>query len=302
MTDGNETGTGIEVSVVIPLYGDHRGRVSIGTVAEAWLAQDVPCEVVLATAGDLNLDGTGGARIVTADPELTAPGLLRNRGVAAARGRMLYLSDSDVAPLGRGYLRRCLELAGEGAFAQPWMHRLPGPLSGPVVDLVPAPAPRPYCFVTPGPDGTLRPYPGEVITAKRMQHCGIVTEVPIMFPPPDLNPAAADKRDWRAPFHWGAMLLDRRVFEEVGGYCRRYFGWGCEDDDLYVKVASQVLVRMAWATDAEGISCLHFEHPYPYAGTPERESNSALYTRRLATGVEAMIAQDVADARAAAHV
>lgn len=292
-----------EVSVVIPLYGEHRGRVSIGKVAEAWLAQDVLCEVVLATAGDVAPDDTGGARVVRADPALRAPGLLRNAGAAAARGSVLYLSDSDVAPLGRDYLRRALAGAGGGAWAQPWMHRLAGPPARQAVDLTPRQAPGPYCFVTAEADGTLRPCPGEVITYQRMRHCGTVTDVPTTYPPPDLEREPTDRRTWRAPFHWGAILLERRVFEEVGGYCRRYYGWGCEDDDLYVKVASRVPVTLAWSdAGVTGVSCLHFEHPYPYTGTPERESNSALFERRTAAGAEAMIEQDLADAREAARV
>jgi hypothetical protein len=284
-----------DVTVVIPLYGEHRSRVSVATVAAAWFAQDVSCEVVLVTAGDIALGDIGGARVLRADRSLRAPGLLRNVGVAAARGRLLYLSDADVAPLGRNYLSRALTAAGGGGWAQPWMHRLVGPVPEAVVDLTPALAPVRYCFVIPGDDGILRPYPGEVIVWKRMQHCGFVTEVPTMHPPPELVSEPTDKRVWRAPFHWGGMLLTRRLFDEVGGYCRRYFGWGCEDDDLYLKVAFRATVGLSW-TVGTSPCCLHFEHPYPYSGTPERKANSALYTQRLALGPAEMINQDLAEA------
>jgi hypothetical protein len=40
-----------EVSVIIPLYGPHRGRSVLPTVACAWLMQDVSCEVIVATPG-----------------------------------------------------------------------------------------------------------------------------------------------------------------------------------------------------------------------------------------------------------
>ncbi|WP_424888908.1 galactosyltransferase-related protein [Streptomyces sp. XH2] len=298
-----------DVSVIIPLYGEHRGRTSIPAVTAAWLAQDVPCEVVIATAGDLPLGDTGGARLVRVAPALRAPGLLRNAGAEVARGRMLYLSDADVAPLGRDYLTRALATARRrgGAWAQPWMYRLDGAAEhaghSAVVDLRPAPSRggRPYCTVTARPGGVLRPLPGEVIVRRSMLHCGMVTDVAVMYPPPAPSPDSADRRDWRAPFHWGAMLLERRLFDAVGGYCRRYHGWGGEDDDLFVKVASRAPVTMAWADAGTDISCLHFEHPYPYSGTPEREANGDLYARRTAEGPEAMIEQDLADARAAAR-
>ncbi|WP_144440675.1 galactosyltransferase-related protein [Streptomyces roseifaciens] len=277
--------------------------MSISAVVAAWLAQDVPCEVIVATAGEQALGDAGGARLLRASPGLRAPGLLRNAAAAVAAGRMLYLSDADVAPLGRDYLSRALAAARarDGAWAQPWMYRIDRPADGTgVVDLRPGPAVggRPYCTATVDSGGTLRPCPGEVITRRRMLHCGAVTtEVPVMYPPPGTSPDPADRRDWRAPFHWGAMLLERLLFEEVGGYCRRYYGWGCEDDDLFVKVASRVPVSLAWDESGTGITCLHFEHPYPYSGTPEREANSALYSRRTAGGPAAMIEQDLADAR-----
>ncbi|MCQ8771148.1 galactosyltransferase-related protein [Streptomyces telluris] len=272
----------------------------------AWLAQDVPCEVVVATAGDLSLGDTGGARLVRAAPSLRAPGLLRNAGAAVARGRMLYLSDADVAPLGRDYLSRALAAARRhgGAWAQPWMYRIDAsaPHTG-AVDLRPRPSRdgRPYCMVTASPGGVLRPLSGEVIVRRSMLHCGAVTEVPVMYPTSGHAPDPEDRRDWRAPFHWGAMLLEHRLFDEVGGYCRRYYGWGGEDDDLFVKVASRTPVTMAWSDAGTDISCLHFEHSYPYSGTPEREANSALYARRTAEGPDAMIEQDVADVRSAAR-
>ncbi|MFH8786746.1 galactosyltransferase-related protein [Streptomyces roseoverticillatus] len=294
----------IEVSVIIPLYGHHAGRASVAAVAAAWLSQDVPCEVILATAGDMHLGDTGGARLLCAPPGLRAPGLLRNAGAAVARGRMLYLSDSDVAPLGRDYLSRALAAARDhgGAWAQPWMYRLDGPARrAAVVDLRPGPGTggRPYCMVTADSGGTLHPCPGEVISRQRMEHCGAVTELPVMYPPPGTDRHPGDLREWRAPFHWGAMLLGRRLFEEVGGYCRGYYGWGCEDDDLFVKVASRAPVAMGWADPGSGIGCLHFEHPYPYSGTPEREANSTLYARRVAEGAAAMIEEDLTGARAA---
>jgi hypothetical protein len=66
------------------------------------------CEVVLATAGDVALGDTGGAWVLREDLGWWVLGLLRNAGAEAARGRMLYLSDADVAPLGWDYLSRAL--------------------------------------------------------------------------------------------------------------------------------------------------------------------------------------------------
>src|SRR5687767_8224790 len=95
-------GTGaVRVSVVIPLYGNHRGRQTLPAVCRAWLAQEVRCEVVVAIAGRIAVDlpAVDRVRLVTAEADATSPGVLRNIGVAAAGAPILYLSDADVLPI-----------------------------------------------------------------------------------------------------------------------------------------------------------------------------------------------------------
>jgi N-terminal domain of galactosyltransferase len=92
-------------------------------------------------------------------------------------------------------------------------------------------------------------------------------------------------------YHWGSVLIERRMFEAVGGYCTEYVGWGCEDDDLLIKLNSQWQTVEAWRTGT-AISCLHFEHPRPYGGA-DLTPNLAILNRRRAMGPEAMIRADV---------
>jgi hypothetical protein len=274
-----------EVSVVIPLYGAHPGRQSVARVAAAWRRQTVDCEVVVATAGDLGVD-IPAARVVVADPGLCGPGLLRNVGVEHARGARLYLSDADVAPLGPDFLARVSRLPG--VFAQPWMYRSADFPDG-VPDAVHGYGA--FCFVRPGDQGRWEHHPGERFVWKRMNHGGVPLDTPTLTPPPDLPRDPTDQRDWRVPFHWGGVLLDRALFTAVGGYCPGYRGWGNEDDDLLIKVAARAPVTRGWQVDPR-IACVHFEHAYPYPSTPERQANSALYARRLAAGAAAMVAAD----------
>ncbi|MEA2182309.1 MAG: hypothetical protein QOF69_1494 [Solirubrobacteraceae bacterium] len=85
-----------EVSLIIPLYGPHRGRSVLPTVARAWLMQDVSCEVIVATPGrhteDMMLDDVGAEpiRVLAGDVAVTAPGLLRNLAAAHATAPRLY--------------------------------------------------------------------------------------------------------------------------------------------------------------------------------------------------------------------
>ncbi|WP_078893723.1 glycosyltransferase family 2 protein [Streptomyces sp. CT34] len=298
-----------DVTVVIPLYGTHEGRSSLRAVTAAWLAQDVPCEVVVATAGEIPVavaedrDAHRRVRVVRAGAALRAPGLLRNAGATQARSPMLYLSDADIAPLGRDYLRRALRPAAAGrAFAQPWMHRLPGDLPEPgphgPVDQRPD-GNDPFCFVTAASDGSLRACDGERFVWEERSYGAQRYPTPMVFPPAaGLDPGMHDDYQWRAPYHWGGLLLARRTFLEVGGYCPRYFGWGREDDDLLMKAGARGGVVRGWRADPS-LACLHFEHRLSYgeAPSPEWRANDALYARRAAAGADAAIEEDLAARR-----
>ncbi|MFD0558173.1 glycosyl transferase family 2 [Stackebrandtia endophytica] len=277
-----------QVSVIIPLYGDHAGRYTVPAVARAWLEQSVEVEVIVATAGDLPLPAlpdTHRMRVVRADESLNAPGLLRNEGVGHATSEWLYLTDSDVAPLDTDFLRQAVELAADGAFVQPTMLRLvgappPGHLSQWRIDR--DGQTRSFCHVATGTDGLLRPVPGE--------RYGWDEGAPMVEPPPGHGyEEDSPGLDLRPMFHWGSIFLRRELFDRLGGYCDRYLGWGCEDEDLLMKIAGSGPRLLAWR-DAAHLEMIHFEHSRPYSD--EFEVNLELFRRRRSLGVEAMIAQD----------
>ncbi|MFH8786744.1 glycosyltransferase family 2 protein [Streptomyces roseoverticillatus] len=288
-----------EVTVVMPLYGDHQGRAGLAGVAAAWLAQDVPCEVVVATAGDLDVDLPGG-RVIRADPEIRSAGVLRNIAAAAARSPLLCLTDTDVLPLGRDYLRRALRLADGAALAQPWMYRLPGGAPAlartgvpePVGIRVAAPAGR-VCYVTGAPGPVLVPHTGERLERDMLGAGSLRMSTPMVWPPPAAYVFGLPEHMQRQPpFHWGQLLLPAEWFAQVGGYCTAYTGWGCEDDDLLVKVASRAPLIRGWHTEAS-LACLHLEHPRHYVAGPDWRANRARLRERMAAGPEAMIEEDL---------
>lgn len=298
-----------QVNVIIPLYGEHRARHVLRAVTESWLAQEIPCEVLVVTAGHIPVtvadavDDQRRVRVVRADPTARAPGLLRNLGAELASAPLLYLSDADIAPLGRGYLTRAVSLAGKGALAQPWMHRLTnGPLPLAAVECRP-PEEEFRCFVAAAPDGVLHGRPGEEILWKVPSSGAVRGKTPRARlprerglgcgrPPEETTGGPESSQVWWAPYHWGSMLLTQDLFHAVGGYCLQYEGWGGEDADLLVKVAARAPLIRGWQTDPSW-RCLHFEHPAPYLGTPEQQANNARYNARLAAGPESMIAQDL---------
>lgn len=281
-----------EVSVIIPLYGEHVGTFRLPHTVGAWLDQDTPTTVVVTTAGELPLDAgvtaRPGVRVVVAPASETAPGLLRNIGAAQAGTPWIYLSDADVAPLSPTFLTDAIAAADDGAFVQPAMLRLPEappdlPVSRWRLADEPSDADR-FCYVTADPAGTLRRLPGERIVWE--------DDVPMVYPPAGHgHPDDAREVDLRPMFHWGSVLLRRERFDALGGYCAAYRGWGCEDDDFLVKLTGSAPVRHGWR-DALRLRLVHFEHARPYGGEP-LQANRELLKQRRKDGVAAMIEADV---------
>jgi hypothetical protein len=277
-----------EVSVIIPLYGDHVGTFRLPVTVGAWLDQRVPVTVVIATAGELPLGddvtSRAGVRVVVAPPTETAPGLLRNVGAGRVSTPWVYLADADVAPLGADFLARALDVAGDGAFVQPAMLRMTqSPPATPVSAWRLVEEPDRFSYVTADPAGTLHRLPGERIVWE--------DGAPMVYPPPGHgHPDDAREVDLRPMFHWGSVLLRRNRFDELGGYCTEYRGWGCEDDDFLVKLTGTTPVHHGWRK-APSLRLVHFEHPRPYGGEPLR-ANRDLLEKRKQGGVAAMVEAD----------
>jgi N-terminal domain of galactosyltransferase len=277
-----------EVSVVIPLFGTHRGWETISAVCSSWLAQEVSCEVIVAVAGERRpeLPADRSVRVVRADQAVVSPGVLRNVAALHAKGAWLYLSDADVRPVGADFLARACELADGSALVQPWMYRLvdsADPGDGPWLRGL---STQRSCFLGPGAAPDDEPV---VCADERFMWDGD----DLMVVPPDdlLDDGGPAELRWRSPFHWGGALVKRALFEAVGGYCADYVGWGCEDDDLVAKLASAAKASVAWRVDPT-LRCLHYEHRRPY-GTPGFTANQMTLTKRLANGGASMIEADV---------
>jgi hypothetical protein len=283
------------VSVVIPLFGTHRGLETISTVADSWLDQDLSCEVVVATDTGIPLDtavtehGSKRVRVVATTISPTR-GRLSNVAVAGCRSEWLYLTDADVIPLGRDYLRRALAAAtaADGFLAQPRMLRLTGPSPGGLPSRWQlAPGNEQVCFVRRGAKGDLVRDPGESVFVWAEFDGQLWAD-----PPPDLVSSSPGEFQRRPALHWGAALVRRETFLDVGGFCTRYEGWGCEDEDLLEKLTARLAMLTGWRSLPE-LLCLHFEHPRAKA-TQGYAANQALLERRRRAGGEAMIGEDLA--------
>ncbi len=284
-----------EVSVMMTLFGEGRDGDTMRAVVDSWLDQDISCEVVIATDGNTRLDAEFAGRdddrvrVVASPTGTPSRGLLGNVAAEAAQGDWLYISDMDVVPLSRTYLRdakAAAEAAG-GFLTQPRMLRLVGmPPAGPPWRWALPESSDTVCFVRRGELDELVHLPGETVFVWSDFDGQLWVD-----PPAHLAASRAGEFSRRPALHWGAVLVDRQRFASVGGYCEQYVGWGCEDEDLLHKLTSTAPEVKAWARHGE-LLCLHFEHG-PARDTPEYEANRVRLEERRNSGAEAMIADDL---------
>lgn len=291
-----------EVSVVLPLFGSHHRAVqTIPSVVRAWLAQDAAVEVVIGLAGMssppdewVELDPTGERlRFVISDSELPSRGSMRNVAASGARAPLLYLSDADVAPIGTDFLSRSMKLREGNTLVHPWLYRLVNAKDLLDVPMFFSPGRARVCHVLGDKDGNLTAFGNETFS-------WIGPGLLVADPPPEAMPGRppvpasthGQPQDvkWRPhPFHWGAIMVEHKVFDAVGRYCEKYIGWGCEDDDLLTKLEARSTFVRAWRAD-RSLSLIHYEHPSVHANYPH---NRSIYEARMAAGAEAMIEEDL---------
>lgn len=141
------------------------------------------------------------------------------------------------------------------------------------------------CYVTTDAEGVLTPVPGERLVWRGADRS------PLVIPPDSVREITQPPGQNAATIHHGGgVLLEKEVFEEVGGYCTGYTGWGCTDHDLLDKLANRRQIVKAWRA-APAMACLHFEHSHEYVG-PGLHASRALLARRRAMGAEEMIRMD----------
>lgn len=286
-----------KATIIIPLYGNHESKNNIYYVTEKWLSQSFPCEVIIAIAGNVEVEVAGSSdpernvKIVRLGEEEKSPARLRNVAAMHSRSQWLYLSDADIFPIGNRYLENAIDLARRGIFCQPWMRRLI-PNGKEIPSSIHAgPQGTNFCYSMLDEYGNLVKIDGEIISWKEMQVGNKDMIIPTVVPPSAAQDIIGPKRRRQPSFHWGGALMKRNIFFDIGGYCERYFGWGGEDDDLLIKASRENRIIYGWKM-APTLLCGHFEHEYPYDGTSELQNNRTLLKKRVKMGAERMIAED----------
>ena len=62
--------------------------------------------------------------------------------------------------------------------------------------------------------------------------------------------------DWKIPYELyfgGILLFPNEVFKKINGYSNQYWGWGCEDDDIFYRVQYS---GIPWKRRQGKVNCL----------------------------------------------
>ncbi|MGD2091251.1 MAG: glycosyltransferase family 2 protein [Candidatus Aminicenantes bacterium] len=221
--------------------------------------------------------------------------LLRNKGAKATSAQYLYFSDADILFYDPNHfpgLESSLEKKPDSIIIQPKMYRLKNNISG---------------------------FKSAYINQNKIQynfdlnHC-LYGYVPKKFEPLhevkkeiDGQPYVIDRKTsgrinnkkidhmqdffWISFFHGGGIVCPKNTFEQVGGYCTDYRGWGCEDLDLIWKLRKICKVIYSYK-EMPRLGVLHIEHPRSYNNAVYKR-NSLLYDSRKNLDIDRVVKTDL---------
>ncbi len=294
-----------QVTVIIPVFGDAYENV-LQPVLRSAAAQTCAAEVILADASE----HPAYRRICGLFPPVTRylrmhtrcdfdlrpfnPAWLRNAAAAKASTRYMYFSDADVCFLGRSFLSDLLEWTrrtGTRVAHFPPIIRVFGEAcdiqyENPVGSTA-RPQERPLFFrssegkLFPLTEGEVRSGDGRYVTSQSSWR---------WFREKRYRGRGYENHVWRSPFHYGGLLVDKECFDEVGGYCEDFFGWGCEDKDILWKLKTHY--PCLDLSESSRVQLAHFEHQRPHFNRLSYERNAFLHQLRCGLGIDAAIARD----------
>ncbi|NHJ13500.1 MAG: glycosyltransferase [Candidatus Thorarchaeota archaeon] len=290
------------ISVIIPL-SNYPFSGNLECIIGHLVSQDVQVEVLISDSSaepSSDIKDLCGAfkechyTYSKTDTSMINLGQCRNRAAKVAKGQFLYFTDADVVLYERQYLSKLHRLS-EGhprtTLVQPKMHRLLTNIeeflgacsASRLISFKFNPAQCLYGF---GDNRFLDIEEKRKLFEGRPYVCSEASYEP--WESEDLR--LKEELLWKPFLHWGGVFCEASFFYKVGGYCMKYFNWGCEDEDLIWKLRSLGSITYLY-DEAPELAVLHLEHPRQYRTS--LEINTRLLEKRMQEGIEAAIVSDV---------
>ena len=298
-----------DLSIIIPLYGKCEiQRLKPALDSLIWQS-DISLEIIL-TESNLTpmLDKFAESLNIKyyflqhPDPNiLFSPGRIRNFGVLNSLSDVLYITDSDVVFQNRNYMANLFheyQRNKKSSLRWPPMRRIPVEFTDTFIKNASASGldealsllsyHEDHIAIPPGES-----YPIRVLKRKNMTETG-----QIFTTRPHYYRQYFEENLWRGlePLIWhqivhiGGILLSRKLFDTVGGYCEEYTGWGNEDIDIQWKLIA--LDQIEYVENNSDFEVLHIDHDKPYLSKDTWTPNKLRFEQRKKQGFEFCIKQD----------
>lgn len=298
------------VSVAIPLYGVF-DQERVHLVLESMVLQrDISLEVVVAEQSEMPslvekdlppLVKYIHIPISNKKGEFFRPGLIRNLSVKNCTNPIIYSSDGDVIFQNPDFLRESIELLGglHGAIMlRPPIRRLPVECFGEFKEDFEAEGIE---FALKELDRT-QPYIANTNLNKVVMRIFKKYESgrmkTFLYTEGDYEAYVKNLAKGHEPFystletHAGGTLMLKSQFEEVGGFCLRFAGWGCQDADLQWKLKESF--GFLQFPDESKFEVLHLDHSKTYFSREQWMENREIQRLRRESGIEFSISEDIA--------
>ena len=297
------------ISIIIPLYGKcdtQRLKPVLDSIIwqssislEIILAESNPSPILQGLAESLKIK-----YFFLQHPnakELFSPGRIRNFGVLNSSSDLLYITDGDVVFQNRNYMANLFheyQSKKKSSLRWPPMRRIPFEFTeaftkdvsvlGLDAALSLLSYHKEYIAIPQGES-----YPIRLVKRKNMTETG-----QIFTTRPDYYCQYFEENLWRGlePLIWhqivhiGGILLSRKQFDAVGGYCEEYTGWGNEDIDIQWKLSA--LDQIEYVKNESDFEVLHIDHDKPYLSHDTWTPNKLRFEQRKKQGSEDSIKQD----------
>ena len=297
------------ISVIIPLYGKcDKQRLKPVLDSILWQSR-ISLEIILAESNQApTLQELAEVLAIKYcflrhhnPEELFSPGRIRNYGILNSSSDLLYISDGDVVLKNRNYLTDLFcEYRNKNGSPLRWppMRRIPFEFTKGFIENVSCLGldmaldvldyNQEYIAVPPGES-----YPLCVVKRKKMTETGQIFTIR-----PDYYRQYFEENLWRGlePLIWnqivhiGGILMSRKQFYAVGGYCEKYTGWGNEDIDIQWKLSN--FDPIEYITADPDFEVLHIDHDKPYLSHETWAPNKIRLEQRKKQGVMVSTKQD----------
>lgn len=300
----NKMSKKVEVSVVIPLYGEFDLDRVVLSVNSIFLQKNIECEVIVSEQGEFpkfpkisNVKYTFKYHKPRSDLSDFNPGNVRNEAIFLANGEFIYTNDADIIFLNNDYLAKCVNYLKENSnkvLYRPFMRRLPLDEFDKFKKMIYEEGFKKTLDSIDLSQNYIATLNKELRKIRTFEKKSVYPKTFVAFEDDfqryinNKNNLGKEPMFWNENRHCGANLFCIDKFVSVGGYSEDFINWGCEDSDLQWKFSEIYDLEFFPKT----FEVLHLDHPKGYFSQKMWANNEETIKKRKKNGLRKTIEED----------